>query len=70
MKDQLLTPDDVRELLLEKIEKYETRKAFCEATGASTSHVCEILQGYKLPGGKAIDALGLECVTRYRRKSR
>lgn len=61
-----MTENQVRELLLRRIEKFRNRRGsiglrpWCKANAVAISHASEFLNGKRLPTTDLLDALGLE----------
>jgi DNA-binding transcriptional regulator YdaS (Cro superfamily) len=62
--------DDVVGLLLNRIEKSGSQKAWADMHGVSAPYVSAVITGRAPPAGKILRALGVERVTMYRVKQR
>ena len=63
-----LTIDGVRALLSKAVNG--NQKAWAEANGMSSAYVSDAIAGRTTVGPKILEALGLEMVTIYRRRTR
>ena len=61
-----MTETEVIAILRRKVHIAGTYKAYATANGLSIAYVWDVLQGRRAPGGKILDALGLERVVTYR----
>lgn len=62
-----MTEDDVRALLRSKAPR---QADFAKVAGISPQYVNDVLAGRRDPGKAILDALGIEKVVTYRRKSK
>lgn len=62
-----MTEDEVRSLL--KVKAVPTQAAFAKENNISAQYVNDVIQGHRDPGPVVLDALGLEKVVSYRRKT-
>jgi hypothetical protein len=62
---ELMTADDVRELLSEECEYEGGIRAFARLSKISPGHISRVLRGQKEPGDKVLAWFGLQAVTRY-----
>ena len=61
---------DVHESLAEAVKKAGNQTAFAKLHGMSLAYVNDVMNKRADPGQKILDALGLEKVVTYRRKSK
>lgn len=66
--NQLLTLDEVLSILRRAVESAGSHQAFAAKSGVSAAYIGDCLRGQRTPGGKILDALGLEKVVMYREK--
>lgn len=65
---KLLTADDVRRSLNERVKKHGDQKALAAQLGISEGHLSALLSGNKEPGPLVLDPLNLERVVLFRAK--
>ena len=63
-----MSENEVRLLLVRRCAGHGNGVRFAKAHGISPQHLSSMLTGFRKPSDKALDALGLERVTEYRRK--
>lgn len=64
-----MTKDDVIQRLRAAANEAGSVKLFAANIGLSLSYVSDVLNGYRPPGDRILDALGLERVVTYQEKS-
>ena len=64
----MMTLDDVRELLRQECERAGSQVAWAKAHGMAAAYVSDVIHGRRDPGGKLLDALGLDRVVTYRKR--
>ena len=62
----LMTIEQVRARITRLIAETGSQRAAAAALGISQAHLSDILRGYRRPGPKTLEALGLEEFTGYR----
>jgi len=67
---RMMTVDDVREKLRKAVEAAGNEAAWARTHGVSRANVNMTLNGKREPGGRILEALGLERVVQYRVKRR
>lgn len=63
----MMTSDDVRALLRDKVAAAGSAMKWAEDAGTAATYVSDVLRGKVEPGPRILKALGLERVTTYRR---
>lgn len=67
-KQGLLSAEDVRQIITEKIKELGSQRAFAKYAGVSAAYVNDYLQGYRAAGKALLTAVGLEKVEMYQQK--
>ena len=65
-----MNADDVRRALQRAIDKEGTAAAWCKKHKIARGYVSDVVNGNQEPGKSILDALGLEAVTTYKRRTR
>ena len=63
----MLTEEDVREIILEKIEQIGSQRAFAKEASISAAYVNDYVHFRRHPGPGILEFVGLRAVTMYRR---
>lgn len=66
----MLTPEQIKDKLLEAIKKAGGQRAWARAHGVSEQYVCDAVQGRRGIGEKLAHPLGYRLVTRYEPKAK
>lgn len=63
--EDLLTPERIKDKLVEAVKKAGGQRAWAKANGVSEQYVCDVIQGRRGIGEKLAQPLGYRPVTRY-----